>query len=185
MTTLSTHPLPHIVLIGLESVGKSALFRALTGYAAGDETNYRGSTVRVRSVLKKFLGEAMPIFLAMCAVGAILELVGLLNWLAQGVGPLLGLIGLPPDVAPGVIFSIIRKDGLLILNQGEGALLASLSSGQIFVLVYFSSTLTACVVTLWTVQQEMGSRAALALTGRQAGTAVLTTLLLVLLLSAW
>jgi ferrous iron transport protein B len=146
---------------------------------------WQGVTWRVRAVLKKFLGEAMPIFLAMCAVGAVLELVGLLDWLAQGVGPLLGLIGLPADVAPGVIFSIIRKDGLLILNQGEGALLAGLSSAQVFVLVYFSSTLTACVVTLWTVEQEMGSRAAVALAGRQAGTAVLTTLLLVLLLSAW
>ncbi|HMR67101.1 MAG TPA: 50S ribosome-binding GTPase, partial [Anaerolineae bacterium] len=39
----------NIVLIGLESVGKSALFRALTGEAAGDETNYRGSTVVVRA----------------------------------------------------------------------------------------------------------------------------------------
>ncbi|NEP85192.1 MAG: ferrous iron transporter B, partial [Okeania sp. SIO3B3] len=38
----------NVVLIGLESVGKSALFRALTGEAVGDETNYRGSTVVVR-----------------------------------------------------------------------------------------------------------------------------------------
>lgn len=41
--------MPKIVLIGLESVGKSALFRALTGEAAGDEQNVRGSTVTVRS----------------------------------------------------------------------------------------------------------------------------------------
>jgi ferrous iron transport protein B len=40
---------PTIVLVGLESVGKSALFRNLTGEAAGDESNFRGSTVRVRS----------------------------------------------------------------------------------------------------------------------------------------
>jgi Fe2+ transport system protein B len=77
----------------------------------------------------------------------------------------------------------IRKDGLLILNQGEGALLASLSSAQIFVLLYLASTLTACVVTLWSVQQELGGRVALAMAGRQAGTAVVTTLLLVFLLS--
>lgn len=40
-----------IVLVGLESVGKSALFRALSGKATPDEANFRGSTVRVRSVL--------------------------------------------------------------------------------------------------------------------------------------
>ena len=47
-TQLQSLTLPTIVLIGLESVGKSALFRSLTGEATGDETNFRGSTVRVR-----------------------------------------------------------------------------------------------------------------------------------------
>ncbi|WP_425510029.1 GTPase [Verrucomicrobium spinosum] len=32
----------------MESAGKSALFRGLTGHAAGDEANYRGSTVVCR-----------------------------------------------------------------------------------------------------------------------------------------
>jgi ferrous iron transport protein B len=40
---------PTLVLIGLESSGKSALFRAFTGQSVGDELNFRGSTVRVRS----------------------------------------------------------------------------------------------------------------------------------------
>lgn len=75
------------------------------------------------------------------------------------------------------------RRGLLILNQGKGALLASLSSAQVFVLVYLASTLTACVVTLWSVRQELGGRVALAMVGRQAGTAVVTTLLLVFLVS--
>ena len=39
--------IPTVVLVGLESVGKSALFRNLTGEAPGDEANFRGSTVRV------------------------------------------------------------------------------------------------------------------------------------------
>jgi len=42
-------PAPSVVLIGLESVGKSALFRGLTGSAAGDERNFRGSTVTCRA----------------------------------------------------------------------------------------------------------------------------------------
>lgn len=39
---------PSVVLAGLESAGKSAIFRGLTGHAAGDEANYRGSTVVCR-----------------------------------------------------------------------------------------------------------------------------------------
>lgn len=37
-----------VVLVGLESVGKSAVFRGLTGHATGDEANFRGSTVVCR-----------------------------------------------------------------------------------------------------------------------------------------
>ena len=36
-----------VVLAGLENVGKSALFRGLTGQATGDEASFRGSTVVV------------------------------------------------------------------------------------------------------------------------------------------
>ncbi|MDJ0755998.1 MAG: 50S ribosome-binding GTPase [Ardenticatenaceae bacterium] len=135
---------------------------------------------RVRAVLKQFLWQAMPIFLLMCAVGAVLADSGLLDWLAAGLSPLLGLFGLPGAVAPGVIFAIVRKDGLLILNQGEGALLASLSVGQMFVLVYLASTFTACLVTLWTARKELGGRVALKIGGRQALTSLVSTFLLAL-----
>ncbi|MEM7331372.1 MAG: nucleoside recognition domain-containing protein [Chloroflexota bacterium] len=138
---------------------------------------------RVRAVLKQFLWQAMPIFLLMCAVGAVLAYSGLLDWLAAGLSPLLGLFGLPGDVAPGVIFAIVRKDGLLILNQGEGALLASLSVGQMFILIYLASTLTACLVTLWTARKELGGRIALKIAGRQALTSLVSTLVLAQLLS--
>ena len=104
--------------------------------------------------------------------------VGLLDRLAGVIAPLLALFGLPATVAPGIIFSIVRKDGLLILNQGEGALLATLTAGQILILVYLASTLTACMVTLWTIRKELGARYALLLAGRQALTALVSTLLL-------
>ena len=137
---------------------------------------------RVRAVLKQFLWQAMPIFLLMCAAGAILAYSGVLDWLAVGLSPLLGLIDLPGAVAPGVIFAIVRKDGLLILNQGEGALLASLSVGQLFVLVYLASTLTACLVTLWTARNELGGKVASKIAGRQALTSLVSTFLLALIL---
>ncbi len=99
--------------------------------------------------------------------------------------PLLALFGLPATVAPGIIFSIVRKDGLLILNQGEGALLTALTAGQILILVYLASTLTACMVTLWTIRKELGARYALLLAGRQMLTALVSTLLLAVAVFIW
>ncbi|WP_205621590.1 hypothetical protein [Paenibacillus sanguinis] len=54
-----------------------------------------------------------------------------------------------------------------MLNQGEGELLSSMSAGQVFLLVYLASTLTACLVTLWTIKNEMGWSAAASLAGKQ------------------
>ena len=144
--------------------------------------SWRAVVWRVQAVLKQFLWEAMPIFLLMCVVGATLAFTGLLDRLVAGVAPLMELFGLPAATAPAVIFAIIRKDGLLLLNQGEGALLTSMTVSQIFILVYLASTLTACLVTLWTVRKELGGRVALKITGQQALTSVVSTFLLMLVL---
>ena len=140
--------------------------------------SWRAVSWRVRAVVKQFLLQAIPIFLLICAVGAVLDYVGVLDRMADVVTPILALFRLPGDVAPGVIFSIIRKDGLLVLNTGEGALLQSLTAGQVLLLVYLASTLTACLVTLWTIRKELGARFALKIAGRQALTAIVSTLML-------
>ena len=137
---------------------------------------------RLRAVTRQFLWQAMPIFLAICLVAAFLEEAGLLSQLASALSGAMGLFDLPADVAPGVVFSILRKDGLLVLNEGEGALLQSLSAAQVFVLVWLASTLTACLVTLWTVRKELGLAYALTIAGRQALTALMSTFAIVWLL---
>ncbi|WP_179097513.1 hypothetical protein [Paenibacillus sp. FSL H7-0331] len=53
-----------------------------------------------------------------------------------------------------------------------------LSAGQTFLLVYLASTLTACLVTLWTIGQELGIRFAATLASKQLLTSVGSTLLL-------
>ena len=151
-------------------------------HASLQKPSWNAVLLRVQTVLTQFIQEAMPIFIVMCAVGAILSYTGLLDSLGNGLSPLFGLFGLPEGVAAGVIFAIVRKDGLLILNQGEGALLGSLLVSQIFVLVYLASTLTPCLVTLWTVRKELGGRVAFKIAGRQALTSIVSTFLLVLLL---
>ncbi len=127
---------------------------------------------RGKAALGQFLKQAMPIFLLICLAAALLEHVGVIAWFTAGVAPVLGFFRLPGEAAPGILFSILRKDGLLTLNSGEGALLSALSAGQLLVLVWLASTFTACLVTLWTVRRELGWRPAVRLAGRQAVTSV-------------
>ncbi|NGZ77104.1 nucleoside recognition domain-containing protein [Saccharibacillus alkalitolerans] len=138
---------------------------------------------RIRGVVKQFLFQAMPIFLGICAAAALLQWSGLMNLLSGAAAPLLELLNLPAEAAGGVLFSILRKDGLLMPNQGEGSLLRTMSTGQIFMLVYLASTLTACLVTLWTVRRELGWKFASSLAGKQVATSIVTTAVLALLFS--
>lgn len=133
---------------------------------------------RVRSVIKQFLTQAMPIFVGICLLATILDQIGIITGLVQIVGPLLSVFQLPEQAASGILFSVLRKDGLLLLNQDQGSFVESLSGGELFILVYLASTLTACLVTLWTINKEMGATFALRLAGRQIVMSVGSTLLL-------
>ncbi|MEM7342745.1 MAG: nucleoside recognition domain-containing protein [Chloroflexota bacterium] len=155
----------------------------LTERAFLQSPSWRGAAWRVKAVLKKFLLEAMPIFFIICGLGALLAYSGFLEQLSIWVSPALALFGLPGEVAPGIIFSIVRKDGLLVLNQGEGALLAAMNTSQIFILVYLASTFTACMVTLWSIGRELGWQYAGLVAGRQGLTAVVSAVVLVMALS--
>lgn len=127
---------------------------------------------RVKAALKQFLLQAMPVFFLICIVAALLDYTGAIAAVSAFIAPALAWFHLPGEVAPALLFSILRKDGLLTLNSGEGTLLNALSVGQVFLLVWLASTLTACLVTLWTVKKELGWQPALTLAGRQ----VLTSL---------
>ncbi len=133
---------------------------------------------RVRAVVRQLLLQAMPIFLLICVIGALLDLTGILDRVAASVAPLMAVFRLPGEVAPGLIFSIIRKDGLLVLNTGDGAILRGLSPAQALVTVYLASTLTACLVTLWTVGKEISPKFALHLASRQALTSIVSALVI-------
>lgn len=127
---------------------------------------------RVKAALGQFLKQAMPIFIVICLVAALLEYFGVIAWVAAGVAPVLGVLHLPGEVAPGILFSILRKDGLLTLNSGDGALITAMSAGHVLVLVWLASTLTACLVTLWTVRKELGWTFAAQIAGRQMLTSI-------------
>ncbi|ANS74432.1 hypothetical protein AWM70_07430 [Paenibacillus yonginensis] len=139
---------------------------------------------RLRSVIKQFLTQAMPIFLLICLVAASLNYWGVLNKLSEWAAPALQIFRLPEEASNGILFSVLRKDGLLTLNQDGGALVASLQTSQLFVLVFLASTLTACLVTLWTIRKEMGIRTAASIAGKQLLTSVCVSMLIAWL-TAW
>ena len=130
---------------------------------------------RLSAITKQFLLQAMPIFLLICLMAAVVQSLGGLDLIANWVSPVLAIFNLPSSVASGVIFSIVRKDGLLILNQDNGDLLRALSVGNVFVLVWLASTLTACTVTLYTIGQELGFKLAVKVALRQMLTALVST----------
>lgn len=182
--------LPYLFVLGLVGALHTRIWNRQAGRLAApvyetktflQKPGLRAVIWRVRTVVKQFLYQAMPIFIAICLTAEILQLTGALDWLSKIAGPALQLFHLPAEAASAVIFSILRKDGLLILNQGEGGFLQSLHGGQIFVLVYLASTLTACLVTLWTVRKELGWTFAASLAGKQAITSIVTTGIIMLI----
>lgn len=101
---------------------------------------------------------------------------------AVGVfAPLVQWLNLPHEAAVGLVFSMIRKDGILLFNEGNQLLLSEMSTFQLFLSVYLASTLSACAVTLWTVAKELGVKEALLLSGKQMVTSLTSALLLSLL----
>lgn len=129
---------------------------------------WRSVSWLLRNTLRQFLLQAMPLFLLICLVAGAFDYAGATRWLSEGAAPLLGAFHLPPDLMPGIIFSLLRKDGMMVLNQDGGRALQALSDLQLLLLVWIASTLMACLVTVYTIAREIGWRFALSLVARQA-----------------
>ncbi|MCP3028660.1 nucleoside recognition domain-containing protein [Halobacillus sp. A5] len=145
---------------------------------------WRGTIFRLKGSIKQFIFQAMPIFIIICLAASTLDYLNVIHDLVVFIAPLLTVFSLPSDVAPGVIFSIFRKDGLMVLNEGKGSLLHTLELWQVFISVYLASTLSACLVTLLSIYKEMGGGHALKLLGRQMMTSLISTWLLAMILFA-
>ena len=70
--------------------------------------------------------------------------------------PILMYLGIPNELSPGILFSMIRKDGMLLFNMHQGAYIQQLSVIQLLLLVFLSSTYTACSVTMTMVFKQLG-----------------------------
>ncbi|HEB2167351.1 TPA: ferrous iron transporter B [Staphylococcus aureus] len=86
--------------------------------------------------------------------------------------PILSLLGISSELSPGILFSMIRKDGMLLFNLHQGALLQGMTATQLPLLVFFSSTFTACSVTMTMLLKHLGGQSALKLIGKQMVTSL-------------
>ncbi|MBJ9236911.1 ferrous iron transporter B [Citrobacter koseri] len=140
---------------------------------------WRNVTWMLKNILRQFITQAMPLFLIICIVAGMLDYAGITRWLSETTAPLLHLFKLPAELMPGIIFSLLRKDGLMVLNQDGGSLIQSLSTSQLLLLVWLASTLMACLVTVFTIAREIKWRFAAAVAGKQ----VLSSLVVALVIS--
>jgi ferrous iron transport protein B len=143
---------------------------------------WRGTMYRVRAVIHQFLTQAMPIFLLICLVASLLDYLQIISKVTLLFGPLLSWLNLPAETASGLVFSMVRKDGMLLFNESNGVFLANLPVGSLFLVVYLASTLSACLVTIWTIKKELGMHTALSMAGKQLVTSIASTYVVFLII---
>ncbi|TCI25105.1 hypothetical protein EVJ32_11420 [Exiguobacterium sp. SH5S4] len=110
----------------------------------------------VRDVVGQFMTQAMPLFLLICLVAAMLDWTGLIALLESAMTPILSLLQLPAVGAAALFASIIRKDGILLLNESASAM----ATVDVFLLVLFASVATSCLVTMTKLGKLFGWRQA-------------------------
>ena len=134
--------------------------------------------VQMIDSIKMFVVQALPIFIGICIVVSFLALTPILNIISNIFTPILMLLDIPTQLSPGILFSMIRKDGMLLFNMDGGALIQSLSAWQLLLLVFFSSTFTACSVTITMMIRQLGWLEGFKITARQMITSLCCIVLL-------
>ena len=147
----------------------------------------RAVTWRLSFVFRKFLFSAGPIFLGMCVLSSTVYYYrDRLSPITQSaIGRFSGrmfqealeVFGLPAEVGTPLLFSIVRKDGILFLGD-LGALLAP---GQLLVAVYLLSAISGCSVTIYWMLNEFDRKVFSELVLRQLVFALASTFVLAIL----
>jgi len=130
----------------------------------------------VRGSVGQFLVVALPVFLAITLAAAALSYIGVLDWLAESLRPVLSAFRIPGEAALAIVMGSVRKDGILLL--GPLAAKERMTDVQILTAVYLAGVLLPCLVTALTIARERSWRFAARLAGRQALAASLFALLL-------
>ncbi|WP_415427102.1 nucleoside recognition domain-containing protein [Staphylococcus borealis] len=106
--------------------------------------------------IKMFVVQALPIFVGICIIVSVLSLTPILQLTSKIFEPILMLLDIPTELSPGILFSMIRKDGMLLFNMNNGQLVQNLAVWKLLLLIFFSSTFTACSVTITIIMRQLG-----------------------------
>lgn len=131
----------------------------------------------VRSTIQQFVMQAMPIFAIICIIAAFLSELGVLSSLSASLGPVMSLFNLPTEAALPVVLASIRKDGIFLFAAEDG-LAMPMNIVQTLTAVYLAGVLLPCLVTALTIARETSWRRAASILLRQAGFAILFSLIL-------
>ena len=123
--------------------------------------------------IREFFVKALPVFLVISVVASLVAALGALDAVAGVLGPVMALFDLPADAALPVVLASVRKDGILLLAEGETA--AALTSVQLLAAVFLAGTLLPCLVTALTVGRELGWRQVGGMAGRQVVASLVVT----------
>lgn len=179
--------LPYILLVFVAGLLHNRLwYRAEKTFAVHDMIQRQPMTwpalrqimLQMWESVRMFLFQALPIFIAICLIASVFALTPILEVISKGFVPILNLLHLPHDLSSGILFSMIRKDGMLLFNLDHGHVIQSISAGQLLLLVFFSSTFTACSVTMTMVMRQLGMREGGRLILRQMATSLGCVILL-------
>ncbi len=130
------------------------------------------------SALREFFLKALPIFVLITFIAALLDRVGVIDRLGSVLGPAMGVFNLPADAALTVVLASIRKDGIALLTADGASAATALSPLQVLVAVYLAGVLFPCLVTALTVAREVSAKWAMTMMARQAGAAIGFTILI-------
>ncbi len=122
------------------------------------------------SALREFIVKALPVFVVITFVAALLDEGGVIDALGGVLGPVMGVFNLPAEAALTVVLASVRKDGIALLT--EGGVATTLSPLEVLVAVYLAGVLLPCLVTAFTVAREVSTRWALKMMVTQAIAAV-------------
>jgi len=128
-------------------------------------------------IVRQFLLQAMPIFIAICIAASALAHLGVLELASRAIGPAMGAFDLPARTALPVVLASVRKDGIFLLAADDGTALL-MTATQALTAVYLASVLLPCLVTALTIGRETGWKVTLKLLARQVSFAIVFSLLL-------
>ena len=143
-----------LLVFGLAGV---ALDRALPGETQGLVAELpRMRIPRPRNIIRKtanrtkmFLTEAIPLFAATAVVISLLDYVGTLEAIKEGMGPVTDLVGMPADFAQVLILGLIRRD-----FAAAGMTDLAITPAQTFVGLVVVTLFVPCILSMVMIVKE-------------------------------